>query len=71
MKESPGTTLRAKTVKQGHVVDCRSWLEFAILEVRYDGIRVRYREFDKDSPDGVESQAAETDSSALHSAKSD
>ncbi len=44
MEEQAGTKLRAKTVKQGHPVDCQDWLEFAILEVKYDGIRVRYRE---------------------------
>lgn len=50
MDEQTGTKIRGMTVKQGHKVDCRDWLEFAILEVKYDGIRVRYLEFDKEKP---------------------
>jgi hypothetical protein len=58
MDEIPGTKLRAKTVKQGHPVDCRDWQEFAILEVKYDGIRVRYREFDTLPASDIESATA-------------
>jgi hypothetical protein len=57
MKEIPGTKLRAMKVKQGHPVDCREWLEFAILEIKYDGIRVRYRKLDAMAAKAVESIA--------------
>jgi len=47
MDAKTGTRLLARTIKEGQVIDCRDWLEFAVLEVKYNGIRVRYREFDK------------------------
>jgi hypothetical protein len=58
MEEITGTKIRAMTVREGHIVDCRNWLEFAIIGHRYDGDRVRYRipeKLDDVAEDSVES----------------
>ena len=52
---------RTHELRRGQVVDCRSWVEFAIVESTIRGHKVRFREkVDPTEPDGVESTAQET-----------
>lgn len=58
MESIPGTQIGKRSIKQGHPVDCRGWLEFAIVEVLYNKIKLEYRileKIDTGEPKGVES----------------
>jgi len=55
MDATEGTKIRAVTVEQGQTVNCRDWLECAVVDVTWHGVRIRYRVFDTDTPNMVES----------------
>ena len=43
MDEKPGTKVGKRSVKQEKPIDCRTWVEFRIIEVLYDRIKLEYR----------------------------
>lgn len=57
MEAIKGTKVKGKTIPTGHVVDCRNWLEFAIVEHLVKGDRIAYRVPDIDfvEPEKLES----------------